>query len=553
MRRQLSIAENKTYLTTLETDLRLTRKDFLTRSSWENVSKGKINKNQCEHWITQLAQKKKKVVVKQVSEHQFQNEGSIFARLSYGTLSPCIVNFMGCYIPDSEKASLTNSQFSKHILVYQYEANRDAFSYLKTVKHNVQIKTVVEWIENLASALEHLKEHGIVHRNITSKNCLITHDYKLKLSDFKLARLTKAVRQETKSDNKCEFSRQESNNLPIHELDLSFCDEDSPLVQWRAPETRNSTKFTCESDAWSLGVVIWEFFWRCSKRPYDDEKWDIAEIYLRLDEGKILKKPDTMPKQIYAVCQSLWKLNPADRRKPRTIVIKFQDYLKFPEQHGLAEDFNKMLKPPKQDTLHKRTKSTESRVIVHFATRAETTSTPRCQKCRRVCCYVILAFVILSLIGAAAVVFYRVEITESKPWKSFLNSVNGMIAGSVEGDEEGNLNQGGIANPTAIGTTLENAIDPTVLPSVVTETLSFNDESDISKAITEASSTDLVIPTTVINDMETVVPVLVNTTATAEAEKGGFFGFGLFDDMETGSGATTDDSTPVVTEFTDYE
>ena len=118
---------------------------------------------------------------------------------------------------------------------------------------------------------------------------------------------------------------------------------------------------------------------------------------------------------------------------------------------------------------------------------------------------------ILSLIGAAAVVFYRVEITESKPWKSFLNSVNGMIAGSVEGDEEGNLNQGGIANPTAIGTTLENAIDPTVLPSVVTETLSFNDESDISKAITEASSTDLVIPTTVINDMETVVPVLVNT------------------------------------------
>lgn len=42
-------------------------------------------------------------------------------------------------------------------------------------------------------------------------------------------------------------------------------------------------------------------------------------------------------------------------------------------------------------------------------------------------------------------------------------------------------------------------------------------------------------------------------TATAEAEKGGFFGFGLFDDMETGSGATTDDSTPVVTESTDYE
>ena len=104
-------------------------------------------------------------------------------------------------------------------------------------------------------------------------------------------------------------------------------------------------------------------------------------------------------------------------------------------------------------------------------------------------------------------VFYRVEITESKPWKSFLNSVNGMIAGSVEG----NSNQGCIANPTSIGTTLENAIDPTVIPSVVTEALSFNDESDISKAITEASSTDLVIPTTVINDMETVMPALVNT------------------------------------------
>ena len=173
-------------------------------------------------------------------------------------------------------------------------------------------------------------------------------------------------------------------------------------------------------------------------------------------------------------------------------------------------------------------------------------------------------------------VFYREEITESKPWKSFLNSVNGMIAGSQENDKEGDLNQGGIVSPTLRATTSEISVNPTVIPSVVTETLSFNDESDISKAITEYSSTDLGTPTTA-DDGGTVVPSLVNTdfkvvffsmilvplifaiylkfciTTTTEAEKGGFFGLGIFDDLDTGSGATTEYSTPVVNDSTDYE
>lgn len=303
MRRQLSHAEQNEYLQILNSShFQLKKTNFPNPRSWEHLSKGKIDKNNCDHFLTSY--KKKKVTVKQVSEKQFNNEGSIFAKLSNTGSCQYIINFIGCHIPEieknQEKTNLLQNPFSKHLLVFEYEAKEDACKFLKNLKNNhlIKLQLILEWIINLASALEYLKEHGIVHRNVTAKNCLITSENKLKLGNFKMSRLTVKKRKEiTLSDNKCEFVR-ENKDSELDCTDLDLNEEFSP-VQYRAPETRNFKKFTCESDAWSLGVVMWEFFWRCYKKPYDDEKWDVAQIFDRLDEGKRLNKPDMMPQKVY--------------------------------------------------------------------------------------------------------------------------------------------------------------------------------------------------------------------------------------------------------------
>ena len=199
-RRQLSKSEQNEYLHLLETDFRLQKKDFvLSKTSWEDLSKGKINENNCDKYIAQLIHKKKQVVVKQVTEKQYRKEGSIFVKTKYSGSCEYIVEFVGGFSPKSENDDIEKSKksnkkekqrllgdirFSKHLLVFQYEVNRDAYNYLRNVKNQILVKTVIRWITNLAAALEFLKEHGIIHRNVKAKSCLITNDKKLKLADF---------------------------------------------------------------------------------------------------------------------------------------------------------------------------------------------------------------------------------------------------------------------------------------------------------------------------------------------------------------------------------
>lgn len=57
---------------------------------------------------------------------------------------------------------------------------------LHNIEEKVPLKTIVDWMLQVSSALKHLHDKGIIHHDIKDKNVLI-HEGKIKLCDFELS------------------------------------------------------------------------------------------------------------------------------------------------------------------------------------------------------------------------------------------------------------------------------------------------------------------------------------------------------------------------------
>ncbi|ESO89920.1 hypothetical protein LOTGIDRAFT_84275, partial [Lottia gigantea] len=72
-------------------------------------------------------------------------------------------------------------------IVTEYYENLDLWTYVKR-NGTPSEPQLIEWIRQLASALKHLQERNIFHRNVTPQNVMVSKDLTLKLGDFGTAK-----------------------------------------------------------------------------------------------------------------------------------------------------------------------------------------------------------------------------------------------------------------------------------------------------------------------------------------------------------------------------
>jgi len=105
------------------------------------------------------------------------------------------------------------------------------------------VREALQYAEQLAGALAHVHERGIIHRDIKSSNIIITPEGEAKLLDFGLAT---RVRRNIPGRDSTSWSSQE---YPANV---------GGTLPYVAPEILQGERAGVQSDLWSLGVLLYE-------------------------------------------------------------------------------------------------------------------------------------------------------------------------------------------------------------------------------------------------------------------------------------------------------
>lgn len=147
----------------------------------------------------------------------------------------------------------------------------------------IPIKEAVNIAIQIAEGLEAAHKKGIVHRDIKSQNIMITHEGKVKIMDFGLAKVKGASR-------------------------LTQIGTTVGTIDYMSPEQARGENVDHRTDIWSLGIVLYEMI--AGELPFKGD-YDQAIVYSILNEEPELD--DNISEGLKTVTNKVLEKNPDDR------------------------------------------------------------------------------------------------------------------------------------------------------------------------------------------------------------------------------------------------
>ncbi|KAI8486233.1 Endothelial cell-specific molecule 1 [Branchiostoma belcheri] len=214
-------------------------------------------------------------------------------------------------------------------IVVEYAANEELRRYLWGLREQFKVTGNRKLFERLgfasgvASGLEELARLKIVHRDIAARNVVISDRKVAKIADFGLSRdvYTSSAYKRTNQGGEEEL-------LPL---------------KWMALESLRDGLYTCESDVWSYGVLLWEIASFGEEPRYAGGPMhpDVCTLLKLLKKGVRLQQPENCPLPVYRIIRSCWIVDPSKRPTPEVLLQKI-DHLRPPRHaahlvnHGMT-------------------------------------------------------------------------------------------------------------------------------------------------------------------------------------------------------------------------
>ncbi|XP_020278228.1 vascular endothelial growth factor receptor 1 isoform X2 [Pseudomyrmex gracilis] len=152
----------------------------------------------------------------------------------------------------------------------------------------------------VARGMEYLSQRRVLHGDLAARNILLAEDNVVKICDFGLAKTV------YKDGN---YKKKGDGPLPI---------------KWMAIESIRDRIFSTETDVWSFGIVLWEFF-TLAETPYPG--MEAEKLYQRLIEGYRMEQPEYALRNVYDIMLQCWKAKPTLRPTFTELVDSIGDLL----------------------------------------------------------------------------------------------------------------------------------------------------------------------------------------------------------------------------------
>eukprot|EP00058_Branchiostoma_floridae_P003305 XP_002588793.1 hypothetical protein BRAFLDRAFT_89777 [Branchiostoma floridae] len=182
-------------------------------------------------------------------------------------------------------------------ILLEFATKGELLLILKQQPRQNRLGRFVRYAVQISRALEELRRLRIAHGDVAARNVLVSGDDVAKLADFGLAH-----------DVYTETTYVSSVNDDADEL--------LPL-KWMALESLESREFTCESDTWSFGVLLWEIAAFGEEPSYQRQRQlSCPKLVGLLRQGVRLDRPPGCPDKLYDVMTSCWREEPSARPEP---------------------------------------------------------------------------------------------------------------------------------------------------------------------------------------------------------------------------------------------
>nr|XP_053629655.1 tyrosine-protein kinase Dnt-like isoform X4 [Cherax quadricarinatus] len=160
-------------------------------------------------------------------------------------------------------------------------------------------RDVVHIAIQVCLGLIHLHQQRLLHKDVSTRNCLIDSELQVRVSDTALAR---------------DLFPQDYHCLG---------DNENRPVKWLSLEALIHKQFTPANDVWMFGVLLWELT-TLAQQPYIEV--DPFEMAAYLRDGYRLAQPHNCPDELFGMMARCWAPTPEDRASFPHLLSCLQDF-----------------------------------------------------------------------------------------------------------------------------------------------------------------------------------------------------------------------------------
>ncbi|XP_035264909.1 mitogen-activated protein kinase kinase kinase 20 isoform X1 [Anguilla anguilla] len=264
---------------------------------YENCGGGSFGSVYRAKWISQ----DKEVAVKKLLK--IENEAEILSVLSHRN----IIQFFGVIL-----------EAPNYGIVTEYASGGSLYEYLSSEEsEEMDMEQVMTWAMEIAKGMHYLHCEApvrVIHRDLKSRNVVVTADKVLKICDFGASR------------------------FHSHTTHMSLVG----TFPWMAPEVIQSLPVSETCDTYSYGVVLWEML--TSEVPFKGLE-GLQVAWLVVEKGERLTIPSSCPVSFAELMRKCWMTDPKERPMFKQILTTLESMLndsQLPDQcnsflHNKAE------------------------------------------------------------------------------------------------------------------------------------------------------------------------------------------------------------------------